>query len=107
MRIVTVFTLIYLPATFVSVGDFSLYQFVDTNYEWQIFFSTQVVGHQGIDDNGSFSQITLWRWSKVAIPLSGLMLSIAYAWYRYEETKSRKAMRTLCRTTSPRGRRAS
>ncbi|ORY12543.1 hypothetical protein BCR34DRAFT_563656 [Clohesyomyces aquaticus] len=73
MRIITIVTLIYLPATFVST-----------------FFSTDVVKYQGQDASGSFSSTAMFRWLQVTLPLSAITLGVGYAWYRYQTKKSKK-----------------
>ena len=65
MKIVTVVTLIYLPATFVST-----------------FFSTDVVKYQEQNNNststgGYFSSIALQRWLEVTLPLTVVTLAVA------------------------------
>ncbi|KAI1739729.1 hypothetical protein F4680DRAFT_134205 [Xylaria scruposa] len=64
MRIITIVTLIYLPATFVST-----------------FFSTDVIKYQnGQNDSGSFSYTAMMRWLQVALPLTAVTLLLAWAW---------------------------
>lgn len=79
MRVITVLTLLYLPATFVST-----------------FFSTDVVhyGNQGSNGNStltggqegnnatSFSPLALMRWLEVTIPLTFVTIVVAYYLYR-------------------------
>ncbi|KAF2006620.1 hypothetical protein P154DRAFT_615337 [Amniculicola lignicola CBS 123094] len=72
MRIITVVTLIYLPATFVST-----------------FFSTDVVKYQGQEGQGSFSSIALYRWLEVTLPLSAITIGAGYAWYRRQKSQSK------------------
>ncbi|KAK8086768.1 hypothetical protein PG994_001742 [Apiospora phragmitis] len=56
MLIITIVTLIYLPATFVST-----------------FFSTDIIKYQGADSpGGSFSETAMVRWLQVTIPLTFL-----------------------------------
>ncbi|KAI1370249.1 hypothetical protein F4677DRAFT_438915 [Hypoxylon crocopeplum] len=65
MLIITVMTLIYLPATFVST-----------------FFSTDVVKYQGSDSpGGTFSEAAMVRWLQVTIPLTVLTCGVAW-WAR-------------------------
>ncbi|OCK89415.1 uncharacterized protein K441DRAFT_644795 [Cenococcum geophilum 1.58] len=65
MRIITVVTLIFLPATFVST-----------------FFSTDVVKYQNQNSRtGSFSKIAMVRWLEVALPLTVVTLSVGYIWF--------------------------
>lgn len=72
MRIITVVTLIYLPATFVST-----------------FFSTDIVKYQDAG-NGSFSEVAMVRWLEVTIPLTVLTLSIGYGFFKVSEKKSER-----------------
>lgn len=67
VRIVTIVTLVYLPATFVST-----------------FFSTDVIKYQnGQNDSGSFSYTAMVRWLQVALPLTALTLFLAWLWNRW------------------------
>ncbi|KAF2823722.1 hypothetical protein CC86DRAFT_59106 [Ophiobolus disseminans] len=80
MRIVTIVTLVYLPATFTST-----------------FFSTDVVKYQDQDDNnvvhknGSYSPLALERWLQVTLPLTALTLLVAWSTYKMYDT-SRSGM---------------
>lgn len=78
MRIITVLTLLYLPATFVST-----------------FFSTDVVKYQNQGGGGnststdgqkgdgtSYSSVAMVRWLEVTIPLTFITIVVAYCWYR-------------------------
>ena len=78
MRIITVLTLLYLPATFVST-----------------FFSTDVVKYQNQGGGGnststdgqkgdgtSYSSVAMMRWLEVTIPLTFITVVVAYCWYR-------------------------
>ncbi|KAH7390459.1 hypothetical protein BKA66DRAFT_568404 [Pyrenochaeta sp. MPI-SDFR-AT-0127] len=74
MRIITIVTLLYLPATFVST-----------------FFSTDVVKYQDQDGNnaspdGSFSALALRRWLQVTLPLTALTLFGAWSTYQIYDT---------------------
>ena len=72
-RIITVVTLIYLPATFVST-----------------FFSTDIIKYQNPDSGngnnsastgpymGSFSEVALERWLQITLPLTFLTLVIGW-----------------------------
>ncbi|KAF3046160.1 hypothetical protein E8E11_000049 [Didymella keratinophila] len=73
MRIITIVTLIFLPATFVST-----------------FFSTDIVKYQDQDGNASFSNEAMFRWLQVTLPLSAITLGIGYTWYRYQTKKSKQ-----------------
>jgi len=76
MRIITVVTLIFLPATFVST-----------------FFSTDVVKYQNQNNGGglagSFSQTAMLRWLEVALPLTVVTLIVGYICFRWAD-KHRK-----------------
>ncbi|KAI6083813.1 hypothetical protein F4821DRAFT_244006 [Hypoxylon rubiginosum] len=63
MLIITVMTLIYLPATFVST-----------------FFSTDVIKYQGSDNPaGSYSSTAMARWSEVTLPLTVITCGVAWS----------------------------
>ncbi|KAK4208645.1 hypothetical protein QBC37DRAFT_431673 [Rhypophila decipiens] len=63
VRIVTLVTLIYLPATFVST-----------------FFSTDIVKYQVNDfPEGKFNDMAMYRWLQVTLPLTFLTLFAAWA----------------------------
>lgn len=87
MRIVTLVTLLYLPATFVSVGLKALFYGICSD-SLQTFFSTDVVKYQDQDQNArgyetaSFSSLALKRWLQVTIPLTFLTLFGAWLTYR-------------------------
>ena len=87
MRVVTVLTMLYLPATFVST-----------------FFSTDVVHYQNqsqdnssssssslnshhSDGETSFSTIAMERWIEVTLPLT--LVTVLIAWYLYHKSKQR------------------
>jgi hypothetical protein len=87
MRVVTVLTMLYLPATFVST-----------------FFSTDVVHYQNQSQNNndsgsstlnstqsggetSFSTIAMERWIEVTLPLT--LVTVLIAWYLYHKSKQR------------------
>lgn len=62
VRIITIVTLIYLPATFVST-----------------FFSTDVIKYQGQNSPaGNFSSTAMIRWVEVTLPLTLLTIIFAY-----------------------------
>ncbi|PGH11425.1 hypothetical protein AJ80_07103 [Polytolypa hystricis UAMH7299] len=73
MRVVTIATLVYLPATFVST-----------------FFGTDVVKYQNdnnVSSDGSFSRIAMIRWLQVTIPLTFVTLLLAWATFKRAEMK--------------------
>lgn len=81
MRIITIVTLIFLPATFVSVSLRCTFLRLTYRLPEQTFFSTDIVKYQGQDEDGSFSRTAMFRWLQVTLPLSALTLGIGYAWY--------------------------
>ena len=79
VRIITVVTLMYLPATFVST-----------------LFSTDIVKYQ--DDNypqGKFSNTAMNRWLEVTLPLTCATLLIAWAAKKWAEAGSEEAVESL------------
>ncbi|KAG9601193.1 hypothetical protein KCU77_g2022, partial [Aureobasidium melanogenum] len=76
MRIITIVTLVYLPATFVST-----------------FFSTDIVHYQASGDSGSetsYSHLAMMRWLQVTLPLT--FVTILGAWMAFKTaTISRKS----------------
>ncbi|OBT87754.1 hypothetical protein VE02_03094 [Pseudogymnoascus sp. 03VT05] len=87
MRIITVVTLIYLPATFVST-----------------LFSTDIVKYQDQSSGGttdslgnvcvSFSSLALSRWFEVTLPLRAITLGLGYWAFKMAE-KKRKGFEIL------------
>ncbi|KFZ14320.1 hypothetical protein V502_06140 [Pseudogymnoascus sp. VKM F-4520 (FW-2644)] len=83
MRIITVVTLIYLPATFVST-----------------LFSTDIVKYQNQGNGGtidslgnayvSFSSLALSRWFEVTFPLTAITLGLGYWAFKMAEKKRRR-----------------
>lgn len=74
VRIITIMTLIYLPATFVST-----------------FFSTDVVKYQGPgQEKGNFSSLALVRWMQVTLPLTALTIVFAYISKSIAERRSQR-----------------
>jgi Mg2+ and Co2+ transporter CorA len=74
VRIITIVTLIYLPATFVST-----------------FFSTDVVKFQGQgQEKGNFSNVAMVRWVQVTLPLTVLTIVFAYIWKSLAERRSQR-----------------
>lgn len=70
MRIITVVTLVYLPATFVST-----------------FFSTDIVKYQDQNGGSSYSSLAMLRWIEVTVPLTVLTLIIGYGFIQLEQKK--------------------
>ncbi|KAH8688246.1 hypothetical protein BGZ61DRAFT_533042 [Ilyonectria robusta] len=70
VRIVTIVTLIYLPATFVST-----------------LFSTDIIKYQG-SPQGNYSAVAMQRWLQVTLPLTFLTLCAAYLGKKWAERQS-------------------
>lgn len=86
VKIVTIVTLIYLPATFVST-----------------FFSTDIIKYQDSDSlKGTFSPIAMERWLQVTLPLTSLTLLVAYYGNKWAESKSRGRMLRTARVVPSR-----
>ncbi|KAI9776788.1 MAG: hypothetical protein M1816_005082 [Peltula sp. TS41687] len=87
MRIITVVTLIYLPATFLST-----------------FFSTDVIKYQSSNDaggnssildqsktfKGSFSETALFRWLQVTVPLTALTLLVGFVFFKIADRNRKR-----------------
>jgi hypothetical protein len=101
VRIITVLTLIYLPATFVSVSPHKCF------LKWQIakqpktFFSTDVVKYQNQNQGtsqdtqasySSFSEIAMFRWLQVALPLTAATLVLGWLGYKWAERRQRERL---------------
>jgi hypothetical protein len=100
MRVITVVTLIYLPATFVSVRSLLPSIFPLLLNSSKTFFSTDVIKYQNQGGgngtgsstgpfDGSFSYVALMRWLEITLPLSFLTLGFGYLYFMYEERKRR------------------
>jgi len=89
MRIITVVTLIYLPATFVSVSYSSLKQSCLSLRSLETFFSTDIVKYQDAG-NGSFSDVAMMRWLQVTIPLTVLTLAIGWGFIKLADKKRQR-----------------
>ncbi|KAL1966202.1 hypothetical protein VTN77DRAFT_4754 [Rasamsonia byssochlamydoides] len=100
MRIITVVTLIYLPATFVST-----------------FFSTDVIKYQTQNDSdassqssasaantsfqGSYSGIAMARWLEVTLPLTAITLVAAFASFKLADRERKREFLFLRPTEVP------
>ncbi|KAI0888744.1 uncharacterized protein GGS22DRAFT_152260 [Annulohypoxylon maeteangense] len=74
MLVITIVTLIFLPATFVST-----------------FFSTDIIKYQGSESpEGSFSATAMSRWLEVTIPLTAVTCGVAWWARRWKLTKRRE-----------------
>jgi hypothetical protein len=96
VRIITLVTLLYLPATFVST-----------------FFSTDIIKYDE-DPNGTFSHSAMNRWLQITLPLTFITLSVAWlakTWADRKalgtemefEVKSGSVMQNLRRWVQPSG----
>jgi hypothetical protein len=95
MKIITVGTFVFLPATFVSVSS-APFRASDTQRlrVLKTFFSTDIIKYQNAEDsNGSFSGIALERWAEVTIPLTALTFAIGMIAF-YLADKRRKRLNT-------------
>jgi len=104
MRIITVVTLVYLPATFVSVRlQYRSYFWRPLN-QLETFFSTDIIKYQNQGDNtnssfqhpaptfnGSFSELALLRWLEVTLPLTLLTLGIGWVFFKLADKKRKEA----------------
>lgn len=99
MRIVTVVTLIYLPATFVSVSS-SLFPAKPLTDCLKTLFSTDIVKYQDQGNGGtidplgnayvSFSSLALIRWIQVTLPLTALTLALGYWAFKMADRKRKR-----------------
>jgi hypothetical protein len=108
MRIITVVTLIFLPATFVSVSVL-IYKGRRFVNDLQTFFSTDIIKYQNQQDSssnstttpstapymGSFSPIALNRWLQVSLPLSALTLGLGFLFYVQAKKHAEKKLADL------------
>jgi hypothetical protein len=98
MRIITIVTLVYLPATFVSVS--SQFSFPPSKVRklnrilGKTFFSTDIVKYQnqngGRPNNGTFSKQAMNRWLQVTLPLTFVTIVIAALTLRIAERKRQR-----------------
>lgn len=81
MRIIAVVTLIYLPATFVSVRTDSTFSAEDSlTCIPQTLFSTDIVKYQNVDGAESYSSLALQRWFSITVPLTLITFAMAAGW---------------------------
>ncbi|KAI1453404.1 hypothetical protein F4805DRAFT_443702 [Annulohypoxylon moriforme] len=84
MLVITVVTLIFLPATFVST-----------------FFSTDIIKYQGTaSPEGSFSATAMSRWLEVTIPLTAVTCGVAWWARQWKLTKRNEGEVGLDQPTS-------
>jgi hypothetical protein len=101
VRIITVLTLIYLPATFVSVSI----KIASSSRTWltnpKSFFSTDVIKYQNQnqgssqdprDSYSSFSKLAMFRWLQVALPLTAITLLLGWLGYKWTERRQREKL---------------
>ncbi|CAH0046484.1 unnamed protein product [Clonostachys solani] len=77
MRIVTIVTLLYLPATFVST-----------------LFSTDIIKYQVQDEiqaGGTYSEVAMYRWLQVTLPLMFITMSAAYGGKVWAERRANRS----------------
>ncbi|VUC32783.1 unnamed protein product [Clonostachys rosea] len=77
MRIITIVTLLYLPATFVST-----------------FFSTDIIKYQVQDEiqaGGTYSEVAMYRWLQVTLPLMFITMSAAYGGKVWAERRANRS----------------
>jgi len=82
-RIITAVTLLYLPATFVSVSSWTAeLKIYDILTGSKTFFSTDIIKYQdpngGSPGNGVYSSLAMKRWLEVTLPLTAVTLLGAY-----------------------------
>jgi hypothetical protein len=98
MRIITVVTVIFLPATFVSVSIQSFLSASTMLMMMQTFFSTEIMNYQ---NGGGFSHAALVGWLEVTVPLTVLTLGVCYFFFkRSTRTKLRELKRVLKKQTN-------
>ncbi|CAG9997043.1 unnamed protein product [Clonostachys byssicola] len=76
MRIITIVTLLYLPATFVST-----------------LFSTDIIKYQVQDEiqaEGTYSKVAMYRWLQVTLPLMFITMSAAYGGKLWAERRANR-----------------
>ena len=104
MRIITVVTLIYLPATFVSVSiprHPNRLKQMKSLTEFKTFFSTDIIKYQNPNGDGgnsttsstgqymgSFSEVAMYRWLQITLPLTFITGAIAVAAFRRSGRKA-------------------
>ena|SRR5438105_446617 len=99
MRIITLVTLIFLPATFVSVCAARFAEEGEADILHQTFFSTDVIKYQASGNQegnsgssmtfmGSFSSVAMARWLQVTLQLT--LLTCIAAWRIYVWEKQRQ-----------------
>ena len=99
MRIITLVTLIFLPATFVSVCAALSVKEREADVLHQTFFGTDVIKYQTSGNQegssgssktftGSFSSVAMARWLQVTLPLT--LLTCIAAWRIYVWEKQRQ-----------------
>jgi hypothetical protein len=104
IRIITWATLIFLPATFVSVSARSV-RYVAINLASanisKTFFSTDIIKYQDQNNFGqngwgqSFSIVALIRWLEVTLPLTLLVVGLAIMFFRISDKRRRLALEAL------------
>ena len=102
VRIITWVTLIFLPATFVSVSARNVFAINLAGADLsKTLFSTDIVKYQDQNNFGqdswgqSFSIVALIRWLEVTLPLTALVLGLAGMFFRQSDQRRRLALETL------------
>ncbi|KAI9795256.1 MAG: hypothetical protein M1833_007278 [Piccolia ochrophora] len=99
MRIITVVTLIYLPATFVSTffsADIVKYQ----DEKDEVIFKKGPASDPPKPFGGSFSKVALERWLQVALPLTALTLVGALFFFKRADRKRKRESNLILWTDS-------
>ena len=101
MKVVTLVTFAFLPATFVSVSCLKHQLTTQANSYEQTFFSTDVVKYQnggnGPDDASgggtSYSSLAMVRWLEVTIPLT--VVTFLLSWIAYTKARENIGLHVL------------
>lgn len=95
MRVIAFITMVYLPATFVSVSFDHPTRYLNVVLrQLQTFFSTDVIKYQNGDQpgkgDGTYSSTAMMRWLQVSLPLTFVTFGIVFIMY-YVANRRRKA----------------
>ncbi|EXJ79745.1 hypothetical protein A1O3_08028 [Capronia epimyces CBS 606.96] len=103
MRIITLVTLVYLPATFVSVSHNALPVLRTPDRRLtrgrgnQTFFSTDIIKYQnqngGPPTDGTFSKTAMYRWLQVTLPLTLATMGAAIVSLKLTERRRQQQQR--------------
>ena len=92
VKVLTMITLIYLPATVVSVRFSIKFKFKLMLMTWQNFFSTEFVG-QKQRSSGSMEVVVssnAWLFAAISVPLTLCTVLIWWAWTRFQTIQDRR-----------------